>query len=127
MILWGLPFILAGLYATIGRFIADVLLRARTYYGITEQRAIIVTGLFSRTVKSLSLQSLSEISFKERSDRSGIIMFGSGNPAYVLWFGTNFAVMGQKPPAAFDLIEDVRRVFDLIRETQENGSGRYGV
>lgn len=40
--LWGIPFILAGIYITIGRFIHDYLNRKNTEYFVTDKRVIIV-------------------------------------------------------------------------------------
>jgi hypothetical protein len=41
---WGLPFIAVGCYATVGRFVYKRRRKAKTYYGVTRERAIIVTG-----------------------------------------------------------------------------------
>src|SRR5262249_33566803 len=65
--LWGVPFVLVGLYVMIGRFFVDARQRASTYYGLTDQRVIIISGLRSRQVKSLELRSLSDVSISERS------------------------------------------------------------
>src|SRR5688572_9125120 len=52
--LFGIPFVLVGLYLVIGRFMVDARMRARTFYGVTNERIIIVSGLFSRQVKSFN-------------------------------------------------------------------------
>src|SRR6476659_2074117 len=36
--LWGIPFVLAGLYFVFGRFFIDAGTRERTYYGVTSDR-----------------------------------------------------------------------------------------
>src|SRR5215469_2573528 len=46
MVLWGIPFVLIGLYLMFFRFIVDARRREHTCYGLTDRRAIIVTGLF---------------------------------------------------------------------------------
>jgi len=71
MILWGVPFVLMGLYMIVGRFFADAYQRKRMFYGVTDQRVIILAGFFSREVKSLPLSTLSDITFNERSDKRG--------------------------------------------------------
>src|SRR5258708_30915992 len=73
--LWGIPFILVGLYIVFGRFIADAMTRKKTFYGVTSERIIIITGLFSQEIKSLNLRTLTDVSLTERGDGSGTITF----------------------------------------------------
>ena len=63
--LWGAPFVLVGLYFVFGRFIADAAERRRTVYGLTNERVLIISGLFRRQVKSLNLRTLPEVSLSE--------------------------------------------------------------
>lgn len=90
--IFGIPFVLVGLYFMFGRFWFDRLLRERTYYGVTNERILIKTGVFSSTLKSLNLRSLADISLSEKSDGSGSISFGGGSP-----FGWMFSGMSWWP------------------------------
>jgi hypothetical protein len=81
--LWGVPFVLVGLYLIVGRFFADAKLRSKTHYGLTNQRIIIVSGLFSRTTKSLQLRTLSDVSLDESNGSFGTITFGPAAPWWV--------------------------------------------
>jgi hypothetical protein len=119
MTLWGIPFVLIGLYMIVGRFFGDAFLRSRTYYGVTDQRVIIVDGLFNRQVKSLPLTTLSDISLSERSNRSGSITFGTNNFPFAS-LGRSWPGMGRQMAPAFDSIDEVRRVYALIREAQQS-------
>jgi hypothetical protein len=56
--LWGIPLVLVGLYLIVGRFFVDALQRARTYCALTNERAIIVSGLLGQKVKSLPLRTV---------------------------------------------------------------------
>ena len=56
--LWGIPFVAIGLYVVFGRFFVDALQRARTYYALTDQRALIISGLVNRQTKSLPLRTM---------------------------------------------------------------------
>jgi len=98
----------------------DAKIRAHTYYGVTGERIIILSGLFSQQMKSLQLRALPEVTRFSRSDGSGSIAFGSvslrGNfvPASA-WPGA-----GRYAPPSFDLIENAREVYDIIRNAQRN-------
>src|SRR5262245_22948519 len=71
--LWGVPFVLVGLYMIIGRFFADARVRAKTVYALTDRRAVIISGLFSTTVRSFDLRGMPEINIRERANGSGTI------------------------------------------------------
>jgi hypothetical protein len=116
--LWGIPFVLVGLYMIVGRFFIDARIRARTYYGLTNRRAIILSGLLSRRTNSLPLRTLADISLEERSDGSGTIMLGRPQP-----FGWGGGMrwwpgMGQYTTPAFEMIPDAKHVHDELLEAQ---------
>src|SRR5262245_52827091 len=48
--LWGIPFVLVGLYFIFGRFVVDMKQRETTTYGVTDERVLIISGLFARRV-----------------------------------------------------------------------------
>ena len=45
--LFGIPFVIIGLIFVFGRFIIDAKQRENTFYGVTEDRIIIKSGVFS--------------------------------------------------------------------------------
>jgi hypothetical protein len=122
--LWGIPFVLMGIYIILGRFFMESYLRGRTYYGVTDRRVIIVNGLTNREVKSLTLPGLSDISLSEKNDRSGSITFGSSNPAYAMRSGRTWPDTSKKMGPSFDLIEDARKVYDVIRNAQQQSAAQ---
>jgi hypothetical protein len=121
-VLWGIPFVVAGLYFVFGRFLIDAKMRRRTYYGVTDERGIIVSGLFSRKVKSVSLRALSDISLTVKGDGSGTITFGPVHPMAAWFAGVWWPGMGQYQAPTFDMIEDVREVHDLIVRAQKSAT-----
>ena len=116
--LWGIPFVLLGIYLIVGRFFLDSYLRSRTFYGVTNRRMLIVSGIWTRETKSIDLQRLSEVSLTERPDGSGNLYFGPVTPFYSAWYGDPWLGSSSRLPPSFQLIHDARRVYDLIRSAQ---------
>lgn len=80
-VLWGLPFILLGLYFVFGRFIYKKRRKLKTVYGLTDSRAIVATG--ERSVQDASLKNISVQTVRSRDGRHASVSFGgSRNPAY---------------------------------------------
>lgn len=116
--LWGIPFVLMGFYMMIGRFFADARERSRTSYAVTNERVIIVGGLFKETTKSINLKGLSDISLDEKSDGAGTITLG---PASASSWATASGWPGgrQKAPPAFEGIPAARQTYEIIRQAQK--------
>jgi hypothetical protein len=116
--LWGVPFVVAGLYLIVGRFFVDARLRSKTFYGLTTERIIIVSGLFSRTIKSVQLRTLSDVSLAESAgDDVGTITFGPQAPWWTAGGGWPGAQRQTSP--AFDSIPGARVVYEKIRVAQK--------
>lgn len=116
--LWGIPFVLVGIYMIFGRFFVDAKQREKTFYGVTSGRIIIVSGIFTRQVRSLPLKTLSEFNLDERSDGSGTILFGPVFPM-AQYASRSWPGAGKNSPPAFEMIERVRETYELIRRAQE--------
>jgi hypothetical protein len=116
--LTGVPFLLFGLYMNFGRFPLDARRRNRTYYALTDRRVMIISGLVSREVQSLSLRNLPNLVLDAKPDGSGTVTFGDKNPLtamYGSFYGRVF--LGPGVPA-FEMIENARHVYDLILQAQ---------
>jgi hypothetical protein len=112
--LWGIPFVLVGLYIVFGRFLFDAWLRARTVYGVTNQRVLSYCGR-SGALTSLPLLTLSKITVTEHQDGTGTISFGEEDPAASSRSRTGY------PPregSALEFIPDVRYVSSIIHAAQ---------
>lgn len=117
--LFGVPFVLVGLYFVFGRFLVDARARAQTFYAITNERVLIVSGLFSRRVKSINLATLTDVSMTERNDGTGTITFGP-TAMWGQWFPIgSWPGAGQYATPAFDVIDRAKEVYDLIRKAQK--------
>lgn len=116
--LWGIPFVLMGAYITVGRFFVDAYIRSKTYYGLTNERAIIITGLLCRQLKSINLRTTSDIALTQQGDEHGTITFGSG-PPYAAWSrGLAWPGTNQVLPPEFELIPKAKMVYAAIRQVQ---------
>ena len=111
-VLWGVPFVLVGLYIVVGRFFVDAFVRARTYYALTDRSALILGGLSGDTLTSVNLQSLQELNFKPANHGRGTIMFGPETPFTNGFFRSRYA------PAtpAFQGVEDAAGAYALIQQ-----------
>jgi Bacterial PH domain len=116
--LFGLPFVVVGLYLMVGRFLVDRAQRRNTVYGITDRRAIIRSGRFSRTTKSVNLRTLSDITLTERPDPRGTITLGSTFGVYSWFQGTSWPGMATRLAPCFDTIENAKEVYDILRRAQ---------
>ena len=115
--LFGLPFVVVGLYLIFGRFLVDAKIRAKTYYGLTDERAFVVTGLFNRKVRSVDLRTATNLSLSERADGSGTIYFGPRHP-FADWYANLQWPGVPEPETCFDLIDDAKSVYNQVREAQ---------
>jgi hypothetical protein len=111
--IFGLPFLLIGLYAILGRFLADMVIRKSTSYFITNRRVLIARG---SKLKSLDIKRLPSIELDERSDGSGSIRFGasgglfSGQNNFGIWQPTF------DPTPQLIRVPDARRVYELLQK-----------
>jgi len=116
-IIWGIPFVLVGVYVIFGRFVFDSWQREGTVYGITDQRVIIVSELFSRKTISLDISKLQSVTLQLKADESGTITFNAGAPqsSFTITWGNR----RKEPEApAFEMIQDAQKVYLIIREAQ---------
>lgn len=115
--LWGIPFVLVGIYLIVGRFFWDAWRRARTMYGVTDRRIIILSNAPSRSTRTLNLKGLREVTLTERRDGSGDIVFGM--PPLFGWHSTRggWPGTGARGPT-FELVPRAREVYNVVRQAQ---------
>jgi hypothetical protein len=121
-VLWGIPFVLVGLYLIVGRFFIDAKQRAQMFYAVTNERILIISGLFSQKVKSLNLRTLSDLSLSESKSTEGTISFGGGSPFSSMFGGfSGWPGMSAQLGPRFEQIEKARAVYEIIRKAQHVG------
>jgi hypothetical protein len=115
MRLWGIPFVLVGLYLMVGRFFFDAWLRQGMEYAVTNKRVLIYRAPpFSRFI-ALKLDNLPQTELIQRNDGRGTIRFGQyfGLWGRGGWYGYTPA-LDQVPQ--FIGIENAQKVFQLIQD-----------
>jgi hypothetical protein len=117
LLLCGLPFGLAALGMIVLPFVSTVLARRRTFYGLTNQRLLIVSTVWRRHVRALNLRTLSEVQLSTRADGRGTLTFGAPGQMFGAlpngWpWATRFG------PAMFENIPQAREVYQHIHAAQ---------
>jgi hypothetical protein len=121
-VLWGIPFVLVGIYLIVGRFWFDAAQRARTYYGLTDSRVLIVSGVFSRSTKSLSIRTLSDVTLTTNKAGKGTISFGPMNQMYAWWAVNGWPGMGRYAAPCFELDDNAKEVYEMILAAQKESA-----
>ncbi len=123
-VLFGAPFVLMGVYIVAGRFFVDSAQRQKTFYAVTPQRIIIVSGLAVRKVRSLSLKTISELSIAERPDGTGTLTFGPQPSSPFGAFGglSSWPGAGRFQGPRFELVPQARNVYEMVRKAQAAAS-----
>ena len=111
--------VLIALYFMFGRFLFDMLVREGAVYGLTNERALILSGLFGRSIKGIFLKAVSEITLEEHSDKRGTITFGrTGMVSGFTSFKSESASSKQLPAPAFEMIDNAANVYQMIQSIQ---------
>jgi len=114
-LIFGGAFVTIGLFITLGRFVYDMLLRGNTIYALTNERVLILAGLFNRSLRSLSLKNLPQAALDLTNDGRGTITFGvPGTFGYPMntpgWPG-----IGRMGIPMFERIENANEVYKMIQ------------
>jgi hypothetical protein len=118
--LWGLPFLLVGLYITVGRFFHDAMRRRNLHYAVTNERVLVVQGGRNPRITSLDIRKLPTIELNERRDGTGSIRFGEQFMMAWARYGQWLPSMSFTP--TFLAIPAVRKVYDLVQQAARSPS-----
>jgi hypothetical protein len=111
--LWGIPFVIVGLYLIFGRFLWDAFSRSRTWYALTTDSALILRKHWRGGLQRIYLPSVSNILLTTSANGDGTIQFGNDDPigAWRSW----------SPPAqSFQFIQNARETYDLCVRSQRS-------
>jgi hypothetical protein len=83
--IWGVPFVLIGLYLIVGRFFVDAWLRGRMDYALTERRVLILRG---QEITAVDLARVSTVNLRGGANGGrGTIFFGYDDSGFGGWGG----------------------------------------
>ena len=117
MALWGIPFVLIGLFMIFGRFFFDAWVRASVFYAVTDHRVLVFRSRPSQNFRSVSLDRLPEVNLEESSAGRGTIRFGAaGSFGTSRGGGLGFWIPTLDQTPQFLAIDDARKVFAMIQE-----------
>jgi hypothetical protein len=116
--LFGIPFVLLGLYMMAGRFIYDSIKRSKIVYGITNERVLILSGIYSQSLRSINLKTVNEVSLQMKPSGKGTIIFGSNNWSPMFFWNPFWFHGDQMFCPCFEWIDNPNQVYQLIQSMQ---------
>ena len=109
------------LYLFIGRFIVDMILRARMEYARTTKRALIVRNGNLERARAFPLSLSSQVTYTANRTGAGTIFFGA--PLGLNSSGAQqVTATGAVHNFMFEKIKNVRSVFDQVQSVQNRNS-----
>ena len=119
--LFGIPFVLFGLYLMIGRFFYKKHKKRNTYYAITDQRVLILTALKNKRLKSIFIKNIPTINKNIKSNGYGSIKFGNSSIFTSMYENTGLGIFGyeNKNIIAFYDIREVNEVYKLVNNLKK--------
>ena len=110
--LWGLPFLVLGLYFIAGRFFHDAHIRKTLFYAVTDRRVLVLRG---SKITSLDIRRLPRLELSEHRDGTGTLAFEG---CHDMWWGGMYGFTWLLPSLSgatrFFRIRDARKVYELV-------------
>src|SRR5690606_28776965 len=101
-LIFGIPFVLIGLYFIFGRFILKRVKKSKTWYLVTNQRVVVVSNFLGSSVNSSRIDLIPNHSKYIDSKGVGTLVFGSSNLMMSMYSNTGLDFFGnfygQEPP-----------------------------
>jgi hypothetical protein len=122
--LFGGLMVLIGLYQFIGQFFLEAVIRARTWYGVSDLRVVILTEAPARSVQSMDLAELPDVTLEAEGIDGGVIQFGADDAVTVPAAGypgrrRRRRAVGRRGPY-FELESGARSAFEIIHRAQSD-------
>lgn len=114
-----IPFMAAGFWILIGRFMYKVWKKKRTHYAVTDKRILIVTRSFGKHVRTAYLNTIPGITRSIGAKGIGTVRFGNSSLWSSVYANTGMemfgAFYGEDAPTFYD-IRDAEKVYKLVTE-----------
>lgn len=112
MALFGIPFVVIGLYLIFGRFWVDAWMRANTLYALTDRRALVLRTFLGERLLTARLETPN---LEMRKDGRGNLRFGPTHPLASMFAGGGwgFWLPAMGPGVEFLDIEDAMSVYRM--------------
>jgi hypothetical protein len=110
--LWGLPFLVIGIYLIAGRFFHDARIRKHLFYAVTDQRVLVAQG---SKITSLDIHHLPRLELSEHRDGTGTLTFEASNMSWAGMNGFSWWLPALSSAAQFFRVQNPRQVYELIR------------
>jgi hypothetical protein len=119
--LFGIPFVLIGLYLIFGRFFYKAWKKKRTFYAVSDKQILILTNFKAKNIQALFIKNLPVINKTSSAQGIGTLSFGN-MPGFPSGMG-NSGWMGASStlPAFYD-IDEVDKVYNTINEARNRTS-----
>ena len=116
--LWGLPFLVVGLYLIAGRFFHDAHIRKTLLYAVTNQRILTLRGA---KIISLDIHRLPRLELSEHHDGTGNLAFEASNPFSMgRMNGLSWWLPSTGASSQFFRIGEPRKVYEIIRNQSQS-------
>ncbi len=119
-VLWGIPFVVVGLYLIIGRFFVDAYIRSTIYYAISDSRLLILREGAIGSVQTFQLRQLPEASFNNSPSGRGTLDLSGASVMPDRTFGGWTPALAKG--ARLLKIENAWQVFILLQQAQRQAS-----
>lgn len=104
-----------GLYIVFGRFYYDIIRRRNTYYAITNDRIIIISKIFKRSVTTYYLNGLPFLNMEEEKNGRGNILLDEKLSSFSHAWQSGLSFKG---PRMLEGISNVKNVYDILQKAR---------
>jgi hypothetical protein len=115
----GIVCVLLGFYLLIGRFFYDAARRKNTVYGLTKDRILIKSGLFSPGVNSIPIVGLKEMELIDQGNGKGNIVLDNDLENSDVFRSMALPGSSKRIAPALESLSDAQKVYELIRNLQK--------